>query len=297
MKKRNWFYMMCIAAGLAACSPMDGVTSWTENCEVTLHWEASGSDSGQQPVTIDSLQVRFMPHTPETETEQFYMKGYDDCYDMPTNMYDLLVFHDERFLQNAGKLRTAVIEFPVEYNEQREPVITYTSDSILYVGHVDSVTVDYNKRMNIDIQMRRMMKKLNLRVYLGDDKALLENCTVNISGIAYRKNIWTRDCDEHANGIMVTQLQKEGRYLNNDVALTLYTGSFYCLGAVGQNIMYFSYVNGEGKTVDCKFDMTSYLYEWGHEDLTVTLRILNNNGELDVNGWDVGNEDNIIIEK
>ena len=225
---------------------------------------------------------------------RFDMTGNTGEYDVRTDVYDMLVTHSDHFIKDSERLRTSVIELPVENNDAGEPVITDGTADMLYAGYLDSVLVDYNRRYDYHIDMMPMMRKINFKIYITDEFEL-EGSEVDLSGIAYRMTVWNRECDQRANGVVRMALTKEGRFLSGQQVMTLFTGSFHCLGTVGQNILYFSYTDAEGKVCSGEFDLSPMLKGWQSQSTEVIIRLFNNKGELDMESWEEGDSEDITI--
>lgn len=300
MKDMKTYRSLCMGLAMVAgmlfvsCEPLED-TSWVRNSLVTLDWSTSGNESGQRPAYLDSLQIDYFSHYDDTDNCSYIFATNYGEFDVQTGLFDVLVSHDTEFIRNRERIKTAKIVLPTELNEAAERVITSYPDSVLYAGFLYNVPMDYDNRLSIKVPMFRMTRKINFIVYVGDEQELMEPCSMDMSGMCYEMTMHNRKLNEEADGTQVFELVKYGRFYNEDHCLTAYKGTVTCLGTVGRNILYFTYVDCHGQTRHCTYDVTPYFKVWTTEETTVTLRILNYADEFDIIGWEVGGKQDIEI--
>lgn len=278
----------------ASCEPLED-TNWTRNSLVSLDWSQADAETGQRPAYLDTLQIDYFSQLDDRDNVSYLFESNYGEFNVRSGQFDVMVSHDSPYIKNRERIRTARIVLPTELNPAGERVIQSYPDSVMYAGFLYNVPMDYDERMGIEVPMYRMTRKINFIVYVGDEQELLEPCSMDMSGMCYEMTMHNRECNDEADGTQVFQLVKYGRFYNEDHCLTAYKGTVNCLGTVGRNILYFTYIDCHGNTRHCTYDVTPYFKVWTTEETTVTLRILNYADEFDVIGWKVGGSEDIEI--
>lgn len=285
----------CVAlATFAACEPMED-TWWLKNSLVDVDWSLAGTAQGKRPTGIDSMTINYFSQIRTSDNCSYGFNTDHGEFNVNTGQYDVLVTHNTKFIHNTDKIDEARIIFPTKLNTEGDRVVTEYPDSVMYAGFLYNVPMDYDKQLAIDVQMLRMVKRINFIVLVGDREELSQPCQMDLSGICYDMKLWNMECNETADGIQKFTLTKYGKFYNEDHCLTSYTGYVNCLGTVGRNVLKMRYIDHKGITRFCKFDLTPYLKEWNTKEMTLTLRVLNFADEFDVIGWKESGSSDIEI--
>lgn len=284
-------------ASMGACQPLEG-DSWTGNSKVILDWTEANPDTGERPEQITDMSIYYYPQTTTKETYKAAFPGSSNTYDVQTETYDILVLQDSPLYKYTDKFATAIFELPTVPEDDAEIRISENPTEQCYFGRLSGEKVDWNVRNDIHIDMERILKKLNFVILIGDKAELTEPCTVDISGMAYKKSFQNKDAVEDAQAIQVLEIYRHGRYVSDEYEWTSYMGSVYCLGVAGKNILYFTFTDSQGVKQKVTYDVTQYLMGWNTYEETIHLRIkLEQDGyDVSLDGWDMGNTTDVVFE-
>ena len=284
------------AAGLlTACEPFED-TSWVNNSYVYLDWKYANPETSMRPVELDSLQVFYYSQSDNFPDFMFPMEENVGQFDVRTNVYDIVVTHPSPYFSRNEKFRTSTVKLPTRVNHKAEVVVSENPQDMIYLGVMAGTQVNWNVRRNVYVTMSRMLKELNFLVTIADKEELIMPCTVDLSGMATQMKVWNREYDTETEAIQIFQLSKQGRHMNTGKCLTTYKGKVLCLGAVGRNILYFTYVNADGIECTGKYDLTSYLADWTTDEVTIRINIDATTGQVDLQGYEKGDTTDFIFD-
>lgn len=298
MKKKIFTALGCIAL-LCSCEPMNESNYWTGNVFLHADWKDGNLETGRRPISIDSCFIGIYSHDDNVDGVITNFPKDNAELELKQGVYDFMVFHNTKYIKRTEMYKTAVVELPTMYNEEKEQVVVENPNEMLYAGLALNDTVKNDIRTAFRVNVIRLLKKINFIVVVGDKKELTENIHMNISGVANRLKIWNQKVDTSDEAVILFDLKKRGRHLNNENFLTSYQGSAYVLGITGRNILYMTFTDGDGKERLVKLNLTKYLSDWDTEEVTVRMFINvwdSNNADVVIKGWELGNTTDVIFD-
>lgn len=284
-----------VAAVVSACEPFED-TSWINNSFVYLDWKYANPETSMRPVELDSLQVFYYSQADNLPDFVFPMDENIGQFDVRTNYYDIVVTHPSPYFFRNEKFKTSTIKLPTRVNHKAEVVIAENPKDMIYLGIMPGTHVNWNVRRNVYVTMSRMLKELNFVVTIADREELVEQCTVDLSGMASKMKVWNREYDNDTEAVQIFKLNKQGRHLNTSKCLTTYKGKVLCLGTVGRNILYFTYVDADGRERLGKYDLTPYFTDWTTDEVTIRIHIDATTGEVDMEGYEQGDTTDFVFD-
>ena len=284
-----------VAAVVSACEPFED-TSWINNSFVYLDWKYANPETSMRPVELDSLQVFYYSQADNLPDFVFPMDENIGQFDVRTNYYDIVVTHPSPYFFRNEKFKTSTIKLPTRVNHKAEVVIAENPKDMIYLGIMPGTHVNWNVRRNVYVTMSRMLKELNFVVTIADREELVEQCTVDLSGMASKMKVWNREYDNDTEAVQIFKLNKQGRHLNTSKCLTTYKGKVLCLGTVGRNILYFTYVDADGRERLGKYDLTPYFTDWTTDEVTIRIHIDATTGEVDMEGYEQGDTTDLVFD-
>ena len=284
-----------VTAAFASCEPFDD-TSWINNSYVYLDWKYANPETSMRPAELDSLQVFYYSQSDGLPDFTFPMEENIGQFDVITNCYDIVVTHPSPYFYRNQKFKTSSIKLPTRINHKAEVVVAENPDEMIYLGTMPGTMVNWEVRRNVYVTMTRILKELNFVVNIIDREELMVPCTVDLSGMATRMKVWNREYDTETEAIQIFQLTKQGRHMNTEKCLTTFKGKVLCLGTIGRNILYFTYVDADGRERMDKYDLTPYLTDWSTEEVTIRINIDATQGTIDLEGFEMGDTSDFIFD-
>lgn len=284
---RHWYTVCLAAAAMAACEPLED-TSWVNNSHVYLDWKYANSETELRPVELDSLNVFYYSQSDNLPDFKFPMDKNIGEFEVRTNCYDVVVTHASPFYCRNERFKSTTVKLPTRINHKSEVIVSQNPESMMYMGVMPGVMVNWDVRRNIYVTMARILKKINFVVTITDVDELLQPCTGDMSGMATEKKIWNGECNPESEAIQAFTLAKHGRFLNTDKFLTAYKGSVYCLGTVGRNVLYLTYYDAAGRERSGRYDLTPYLTNWNTDEVTLRINIDATTDEVFLQGYEQG---------
>jgi hypothetical protein len=68
------------------------------------------------------------------------------------------------------------------------------------------------------------------------------------------------------------------------------------LGTVGRNILYFTYVDSNGRERVGKYDLTPYLTDWNTEEVTIRIIIDATTDSVTLEGYEKGDTSDFVFD-
>ena len=276
---------------LYACEPLeDG--HWTLNSTIELEWQEEGKTF---PEGVKDVSLNYYPQDELNNPHTFTMTTNRMAVDVPTDKYNILALQENNFMGKTNRFDYMTIELPTYINEQAEKIISENPQKMIWAGKLKGVELDFEQRTWHTITMEKVLKKLNFVVRIADTDELKEKCTVDIAGMVTKLKLHNNEFDEESEAVQIFDLIKHGRFLNTDRYLTEYRGSVYCLGAVGRNILHFTYTDARQEKRLAKYDVSQYFMDWNTTEITVAIYINADNDEVFLEGWEQGDVSDIIF--
>lgn len=287
--------LCAVASMFTACEPFNDA-SWINNSYVYLDWKYANPETAMRPVELDSLQVFYYSQSDNLPDFSFPMKENVGQFDVRTNYYDIVVTHPSPYFSRNEKFKTSSIKLPTRINHKAEVVVSQNPEEMIYLGAMAGIQVNWEVRRNVYVTMTRMLKELNFVVNIIDSDELMVPCTVDLSGMATQMKIWNHEYDSETEAVQVFQLTKHGRHMNTEKCQTTFKGKVLCLGTIGRNILYFTYVDAKGRERVSKYDLTPYLTNWTTDEVTIRININALDDSVSLEGYEQGDTSDFIFD-
>lgn len=265
--------VVAISGTLASCEPMED-DSWTTNGIIRTQWSAANPETGRIPVGLSDCWLYMYPQEGDVNYSSFRIDSEREEADIMSGRYDALVLHDLKYLKDIERYRTARIEIPTTYNERGERAISDNPKEMIYTARIQNLDMAYSERKDISVPMERVLKKINFIANIRDKGELIENCTIDISGLAVEMRLHDFKITEDEEAVLAFPIRKQGRATAYEGGYrTTYTGYANFLGVTGKNILYFSFTDSDNNKRKMEMDISARLHYWNTEEVTVYISV------------------------
>lgn len=279
------------------CGPMND-ENWEYNSLIHLDWIDANPETEQRPIEIEDINAYFFPQDDVSPLIKEKMNRSVAQFNVPDNCYDILVVQGGISVERTERFKTTTLVLPTHFNEEGERVITTNPEYMNYAGKVMNEIVSFDKKSNVVVPMERLFRRLVVVAEIIDEGEIKKPCNVNLSGLAYKKKIWSNSYEEDADAVQIFDLTKQGRFLNEKKYLNEFKGDIYSLGTTGLNILYFTFFDSKDKEHFIKCDISSYMANWNDYELTVKIRVdvTQESIKFHIVGWNEEEDFNYVVK-